>query len=858
MFTVVTQTEITGLFLATEAAIRRTLEEYAQYAAAPKSDCPHRSTVSVPTPLHRRISTTAKRVVAVPATAAKPGSTTDTAANAASGKVASASADTVANAAADTVANTATDTTSSADADEGAPSDRTDTFADVRVNGGKAVETMITMRDGDIAVPLSALGSAGLQHLTGKTETYQGQTFLWLRSLAPGVTYDFSQRTQDLNITASLSSLKSSTIDTAEASAPAAPADGNATHSTYLNYAAIDRRAAGPTLSSEIGSSIGAGLLTTQLLEDHAGLHRESTNFRVVQSGRRAAYGDTFFETSPLYGIGGAPALFGVSNLPDDATGVQSLLRNSGQTISGSVTSPSTVDVYVNGALVKQTTISPGMFTLTDLPSVAGANTAEVIVTDAFGRRQTLSRPYYLSGNVPAAGTTRWGMALGRSQNPTTQANQATAIVRFEHAVTKNVAVGSQVERAAAISAGGVYAGLDTPIGTADASFSSSRENGASGNAAEIGYALSRGGFNAGADMQYRSPAYANASLDATGDRPLRFSQFSLGKNVGTHVLTLTRNAQVYREQASSKSFSISDNFQIHGISISIGQQYIKNASSVIHGMLFNCALFSAAKLGATFSSASTTSGPAGSFAVSRAPDSHGGIGFQTTAQVFGSGAPVQSLIDADLPAGQAEVDMQSGIPSQYEFRGSLAFIGGGSYSSKPLTSSYGIVETGIASIPVSVNGAPAGVTGKDGRLFVADLLSDTPNEIRLATEKAPLNAQISSGTQTVSPAQGKGVKIRFTTHYVHAYSGTVTVRSKTGDAIDVTGGEIRLGSSDGAPNSIIGETGEFYFDNLPSGTYLATITSGTVSCSRDVTIPVSNVVLTDIGNVVCRMTATT
>lgn len=53
-----------------------------------------------------------------------------------------------------------------------------------------------------------------------------------------------------------------------------------------------------------------------------------------------------------------------------------------------SITSPSTVDILVNGAPYRSVDLQPGRYDITDLPVEFGANDIQVVVRDAAGRRQ--------------------------------------------------------------------------------------------------------------------------------------------------------------------------------------------------------------------------------------------------------------------------------------------------------------------------------------------------------------------------------------------------------------------------------------------------------------------------------------
>jgi outer membrane usher protein len=70
----------------------------------------------------------------------------------------------------------------------------------------------------------------------------------------------------------------------------------------------------------------------------------------------------------------------------------------------GQAALPSTVDVFVNNALVAQKTVLPGPFSITNIPTVNGSGNVRLVVRDLFGREQVISQPFYASVNLLKAG----------------------------------------------------------------------------------------------------------------------------------------------------------------------------------------------------------------------------------------------------------------------------------------------------------------------------------------------------------------------------------------------------------------------------------------------------------------------
>ena len=80
--------------------------------------------------------------------------------------------------------------------------------------------------------------------------------------------------------------------------------------------------------------------------------------------------------------------------------------------LSGSLTAPATLDIYVNDRLIKSQQLPPGTFTLNDLPIPAGAGAARVVVRDAFGRQQEIGGSYYVTTSLLQQGLQQYQVLL--------------------------------------------------------------------------------------------------------------------------------------------------------------------------------------------------------------------------------------------------------------------------------------------------------------------------------------------------------------------------------------------------------------------------------------------------------------
>ena len=79
----------------------------------------------------------------------------------------------------------------------------------------------------------------------------------------------------------------------------------------------------------------------------------------------------------------------------------------------GEAVVPSTVDVFINGRPIASETVPPGPFSIENLPAITGTGQLQVVVTDALGRQQVLTQPYYSGSTLLRAGLNEYSFELG-------------------------------------------------------------------------------------------------------------------------------------------------------------------------------------------------------------------------------------------------------------------------------------------------------------------------------------------------------------------------------------------------------------------------------------------------------------
>ena len=199
----------------------------------------------------------------------------------------------------------------------------------------------------------------------------------------------------------------------------------------------------------------------------------------------------------------------------------------------------STVDVFVNGQHVATEDVPPGPFTIDRVPPVTGAGQLQVVVTDAFGRQQVLSQPYYSGRSLLAAGLDEYSVELGAIREDYTAASNsygnmvAAATFRrgFSDRFTAEVHAEGQQHGAGAI-------GVDTAMQVGN--FGIVSLTGAGGGQDDLGW-LGGVGFERNgprlsvfARTRYTTRDFAQLGTRDEEERPKQRTFAGLGFNFGT------------------------------------------------------------------------------------------------------------------------------------------------------------------------------------------------------------------------------------------------------------------------------------------------------------------------------------
>ncbi len=81
--------------------------------------------------------------------------------------------------------------------------------------------------------------------------------------------------------------------------------------------------------------------------------------------------------------------------------------------MGGTIATPGTANVYVNGGLIRSVQLQPGSFNLSQIPVTAGNNAVAVVVRGDDGRTQTFGQSYFAVNSLLVKGMTDYDYSVG-------------------------------------------------------------------------------------------------------------------------------------------------------------------------------------------------------------------------------------------------------------------------------------------------------------------------------------------------------------------------------------------------------------------------------------------------------------
>ena len=650
-------------------------------------------------------------------------------------------------------------------------------IVELRINGQEAGATFFVRRDASGALLLRAEDLAELRLRPPQVATVLVDGIAYFRvdaSMGADVRFDGATQSVDLTLPAD------AFVPTVTALPDDAFRAATVSPGAFLNYNLTTQRVADRDESGallELGLFGKPGVVTNTMLArdeiERRGTTRLDTTWTRDMPERLATLrvGDGI--SAP--GAWGRSVRFGGMQFGTNFATQPTLVTTPLLAARGEAVVPSTVDVFINGRPVASEAVPPGPFSIENLPAITGMGQLQVVVTDALGRQQVLTQPYYSGSTLLRAGLNEYSLEVGAVREDYGLESfaygelLAAGTVRrgITDTFTAEVHGETQVDGASAL-------GLDTAwqvgtlgVVTLTAAAGADRED--SGWLAGLGVEHSGRRFDLFARTQLASERFVQIGRSAFEPRPKQRNFAGVGvdlERLGS--LQFAYGHQSYWDAESVETVGVSYSLSLRSYGfVSLFANHARSEGSQTDVFLgWTMPMGNRRTVGSSLSyrpdqpigdSVEATATlqqnlPAGS-----------GTGYYLSAS---STQDAQASLSYQGRAGRAGVEYSRRNDTdgwRATALGGLTITSAGVLPTRWLDQSFAVVQ--VADYPdltVYVENQPIGRTDRKGRVLLDRLRPYDTNQVSLDPAELPLDASLSSPTASLTPAYRSGAVVRF------------------------------------------------------------------------------------------------
>lgn len=538
-----------------------------------------------------------------------------------------------------------------------------------------------------------------------------------------------------------------------------------------------------------------------------------------------------------------------------------------GLDFSGVLHTPSDVELYVNGLLIRKETLNPGEFEFSNLRSIIGAGDAMIVIKDSIGREQRIYLPFYFSTALLKAGLHDYSYNLGFRRKSigirSFDYNELTLLGFHKFGFAKTLTAGVHTEAThQLINLAPTATFLVSRSGEMTTSFAVSHFGSRTGYGLFLNYIYTGKHWNARAAIKGFTKDYTNLSLQESQNRMKLEKLVSLGFH-GRHLGSLTfaiSDSRTYKDEKQRTA------------SVFYSRPFLKNASFFLN---LNYLALQAQSTN-ILAGVNLFLGARNSANVSYQKDdqqSKQTISLQKNAP-RGSGYAYRLLADSNVQNGSQHL---SGLASfqyrgnpgiygleyrssgqnqtyQLSFAGGITFINKSFYFSRPVTDSFALVQVSdLKDVKLYYGGEMIGKTRSKGRMIVPELVSYIGNPLSIDDKTIPVNYNIHEKQKVVAPSLRGGSVIRFDVSKLQGFEGKLFIRDGN-KRIAAQYARIEFKAGEKEIDTVSGTGGEFYVENILPGAYSVKLFHEERECTFTLKIPESSEPMIDLGEITCRI----
>lgn len=802
----------------------------------------------------------------------------------------------------------------------GAP-ERERIIAEFTVNTVRKGEAFLYLvKGGDFLVSRKDLSAMGVSVKEGRSESINGEEFVYLSSVQ-GLQFAYAEKTGVMTLTLNPELLGRQKIDFGGGRGRVRSTEVTKPQSVsgFVNYAvaATQTNTGAPLalqMTMELGVATRGAVITSSF--NHVSSNNEKNGVRLMTSvtfdrpgtQERVIAGDF---NSPAGGLGRSFNMGGLSysRVFQMAPG---MIRQPTANVSGSVTSPSEVDVYLDGVRIRSERVAPGVFDLSNLNYYGGSRDIEVVVRDRFGREQRFSYNHYFTENLLAEGLHEWSYNLGFvRENFGTENNDygraiASAFHRFGY--SDNLTLGWHLNaiRGEGRNVGGEFASKLGKYGVLAFQGAASEDpQGNRGHGYSWSHSYQRREFSTRLSAQQFSSGYHEvgsppvtslaALLPGLGlnagpvvsqwNAGLGYGNQALG-SVGINYTHTRRQFSVTPREVATLTYSRSLG---SGFTLFLTGSAVKDAASRSGHEVYMGVSWSG-KDGLSASSyrqKNVNSGATDVMQVTQNAPLGEGLGYRVVSERSapgpngGGGEALTPSLQYNGPYGIYTLEHNQrhtrGLgtleTTTLGVAGSLVYADGHAGFSRPVNDAFAIVSVpDMPGVRVYANSQEIGKTDARGMIIIPRLGSYIETQISVSDKDVPMTYSMGEVIKYVTPAFRTGLLLSYDIQSIKAVGGTLV---RIGPAVNSDGkplppgpdgqvilakypiesAEVRLTPKDGGEPVVFGTArgGEFFVENLKPASYRGEIRFGKSFCRFDLDVKPFESVMADVGEIVCK-----
>lgn len=501
------------------------------------------------------------------------------------------------------------------------------------------------------------------------------------------------------------------------------------------------------------------------------------------------------------------------------------------QSAVGQAVLPSTVDVFINNALVSRQAVPPGPFSIRNLPVVSGSGRVRLVVRDLFGREQVIDQPFYASQALLKKGLHSFSYEAGfvRENFGVHSDDYGDWLATGTYRVGLTGQLTGEVHAEAMKGQGTVGFGADylvPKIGTLSAYVAGSQSGAGSGGLVLLGIDRLTPAWSFGARTQRTTGGFTQIGLpaqDGVASVASVTSSASLSYVMGRWgAIGVAYASQIRPDKVDAR---------IATLSYSVG---LLGGATLSVSVLANLSGDRDARINAIVSiplAASTSMAVTAGAVRDRAGNNHADLAAVVQRNLpagEGVGYRLQTRSDHD---SEASVSLQNNVgtytfdaardegvtATRLSVSGGVALLGGDAFASRRIDQSFAVVRVpGFPGVHVMADNQAAGHTDANGNALIPRLRAYDSNAVSVDQRDLPMDAEIGALTVRAVPYFRSGVDVRFPIR--RAYAATLTILLADGKPLPL-GATVQVVGQ--VASAVTGSDGGVYLVNLQKSNVL-------------------------------------